>query len=105
MRRHRTAVAGAAAALVAGLIGLAAVATVQARANSALEATNLQLIAANLATERALIEAQEEKKKAEEALARSEESRQRAEAVLGFLKDDILAVPDPTDRMVAWAWR
>jgi tetratricopeptide (TPR) repeat protein len=80
-RRNRTAVAGATAALLAGLIGLAAVAVVQARANSALGAKNLQLTAAHAKTEA--------------ALAQSEESRQRAEAVLGFLKGDVLAATRP----------
>jgi tetratricopeptide (TPR) repeat protein len=80
-RRHRTAVAGAVAALLAGLIGLAAVATVQARANTTLGAKNLQLT--------------EEKKKTEEALAESEESRQQAEAVSRFLVEAFRS-PDPT---------
>jgi serine/threonine protein kinase len=94
-RRNRTAVSGVVAALLAGLIGLAAVAVVQARANSALGAKNLQLIAANAATVRALTETQEEKQKTEAALAQSEESRQRAEVVLSFLKDDVLAATRP----------
>src|SRR5262249_43252047 len=42
-RRHRTGVTGAAATLLAGLLGLAAVAAVQSRANAALERKNLQL--------------------------------------------------------------
>ena len=50
MRRHRTAVTGAAVALLAGLIGLAAVAVVQTRAND-------RLIKANAATTMAKNEA------------------------------------------------
>jgi eukaryotic-like serine/threonine-protein kinase len=80
-RRNRTAVTGAAAALVAGLIGLAAVATVEARANSALGAKNLQLT--------------EEKKKTDEALAQSEESRRQAEAMSTFLVEAFRS-PDPS---------
>jgi serine/threonine protein kinase len=73
-RRNRTAVTGAAGALVAGVIGLSAVAVVQAKANNDLKQANAATTA---------------------ALARSEESRQRAEAVLTFLKDDVLAATRP----------
>ena len=108
-RRNRTAVSGAAAALVVGVIGLSAVAVVQSRAKSALEAKNLQLTEANAATtkakneaETALAETTKAKRTTEEALTQkgaaltqSEESRQRAEAVLKFLKDDVLAATRP----------
>jgi eukaryotic-like serine/threonine-protein kinase len=101
-RRNRTAVAGAAAALVVGVLGLSAVAVVQSRANSALESKNVELIAANAATTRAkdaaetaLAETTKAKKATEEALGFSEESRRRAEAVLAFLKDDVLAATRP----------
>jgi serine/threonine-protein kinase len=52
MRRHRTAVTAAAAALLAGLIGLGAVVVVQTHANTVLKSANLDLAAAN-ARERA----------------------------------------------------
>ncbi len=94
-RHHRTGVTGAAAALLAGLIGLVAVAAVQSRANAALEGKNLQLIAANAATAAALTATQEEQQKTEAALAQSEEARRRVEAVLTFLKDDVLAAARP----------
>jgi serine/threonine protein kinase len=94
-RHHRTGVTGAAAALLASLIGLAAVAAVQSRANAALEGKNRQLMSANAATAAALTATQEEQHKTEAALAQSEEARQRAEAVLGFLKDDVLAAARP----------
>jgi tetratricopeptide (TPR) repeat protein/tRNA A-37 threonylcarbamoyl transferase component Bud32 len=94
-RRNRTAVAAILVALVSGVAGLGAVAGVQARANAALGAKNLQLTAAQATTERALTQTQEEKRKTEAALAQSEASRQRAEAVLGFLKDDVLASARP----------
>jgi eukaryotic-like serine/threonine-protein kinase len=94
-RHHRTGVAGAAAALLAGLIGLAAVAAVQSRANAVLEGKNLELTAANAATAQALTATREEKQKTVAALAQSEEARQRAEAVLAFLKDDVLAAARP----------
>src|SRR5262249_31433228 len=82
-RRHRIAVTGAAAALVAGLVGLAAVAAVQTRANSALGAKNLQL--------------SEEEKKTEEALAQSEVSRQQAKAINDFLTEDLLTQAEPAN--------
>jgi serine/threonine protein kinase/tetratricopeptide (TPR) repeat protein len=88
-RRNRTIVSSAAVALVAGVIGLTAVATVQARANSVLETKNLQLTAANAATNRALAETQTEKTKAEEALAQSE-------AVGTFLVEAFRS-PDPEE--------
>ncbi len=108
-RRNRTSMTAAAVALVVGVIGLSAVAIVQSRSNSALEAKNLQLTEANAATtnakneaESALTETGKAKRETEEALAQkgaalvqSEESRQRAEAVLKFLKDDVLAATRP----------
>ena len=51
-----------------GVIGLAAVAVVQSRANSALEAKNLQLTQANAATTK-------EKNKAESALDETTEAK------------------------------
>jgi tetratricopeptide (TPR) repeat protein len=72
-RRNRTAVATALVALVAGVVGLGAVAGVQAWANNALRK-------ANDATQRALGE--------------SEESRRQAEAVSTFLVDAFRS-PDP----------
>ena len=77
-------------------------AVVQARSNLALEAKNLQLTQANAATtkakneaEAALAETTRRRRATEEALAQSEESRKRAEAVLTFLKDDVLAATRP----------
>jgi tetratricopeptide (TPR) repeat protein len=81
MRRHRTAMTGAAMAGLVGLIGLAAVAVVQNLANREIA--------------RALAAETEAKTEAQDALARSEESRKRAEAVLGFLKNDVLAATRP----------
>jgi len=94
-RRNRTVVSSVAAALVVSVIGLAALAVAQSRAKSALEAKNLQLIAANAATtkeknkaESALNETQEAKRATEEALAQKG-------AALGFLKNDVLAAARP----------
>jgi tetratricopeptide (TPR) repeat protein/tRNA A-37 threonylcarbamoyl transferase component Bud32 len=95
MRRHRTAMIGAAAAGMVGLVGLAAVAAVQAQARSTLESKNVQLTAAQTATNRALDAETKAKEAATEALVKSEESRKRAEAVLGFLKNDVLAAARP----------
>jgi serine/threonine-protein kinase len=47
LTRHRTGVTGAAAALLAGVVGLSAVLAVQARANAALADKNTALLAAN----------------------------------------------------------
>ena len=47
LTRHRTGVTGAAAALLAGVVGLSAVLAVQARANAALADKNTALVAAN----------------------------------------------------------
>jgi hypothetical protein len=71
--RHRTAVTGATAALVASAIGLAVVAGVQARANHALEH-------AKHATEQALAAALTEKRAKEDALALSDAQAARVEA-------------------------
>jgi serine/threonine-protein kinase len=73
-KRHRTAVAAAVVALVAGVVGLGAVVGVQARANVRLERANDQTKA---------------------ALAQSEESRQQAEAVSTFLVAAFRS-PDPS---------
>jgi serine/threonine protein kinase len=96
-RRNRTAVTGAAAAMLAGLIGLAAVAVVQSRAKSALEAKNLLLTAANKATNRALDETTKAQTATRAALAQSEESRQQAKAVNDFLTEDLLTQAEPAN--------
>jgi serine/threonine protein kinase len=107
-RRNRTAVSGAAAVL-AGLIGLAAVAVEQSRSKSAPEAKNLQLTAANTETtkakdeaEGALAETTKAKQATDAALAQSEESRRQAEesqkqaeAVSDFLVEAFRS-PDPS---------
>jgi eukaryotic-like serine/threonine-protein kinase len=80
MRRNRAAVTGAAAALIAGVFGLAAAAVVQARSNSA-------LASANDKTRTALAETRLEKANAEESLAQSE-------AVRNFLVEAFRS-PDP----------
>ena len=85
MRRNRTAVA---TAVVAGIVGLGAVAAVQVRYNVMLIHANSKLTDANDATNRALAETQTEKKKAEQALAESE-------AVSSFLVEAFRS-PDPS---------
>jgi tetratricopeptide (TPR) repeat protein len=101
-RRNRTAVTGAAVALVAGVIGLLAVAGVQAQANAALRE-------ANGAKDRALADTQKAQAQTRAALVRSEEARQRAEvaektarseadkaqAVNDFLTQDLLSQAEP----------
>ena len=73
-RRNRTPVTAAAAALMAGVVGLAALAAEQARSFAALKKANGETKA---------------------ALAQSEESRRQAEAVGNFLVD-ALKKPDPS---------
>ena len=87
-RRNRTAVAVAVVALVATVVGLGAVAGVQARANSALQK-------ANDVTKRALTDTRAAQAETKKALAQSEESRKQAEAVSNFLVDAFRS-PDPS---------
>jgi hypothetical protein len=96
-RRNRTVVTGAAAAVLAGLFGLAAVAVVQSKARSALEAKNFQLTAANTATLRALDETTKAQAQTQAALAQSEASRQEAKAVNEFLTEDLLTQAEPAN--------
>ncbi len=109
MRRHRTLVTGAAAAVVVGLVGLTALAIVQDRYNRDLERANgetkqalaaetrakQESEAANAKTKMALAAETKAKQETQTALTQSEESRKRAEAVLGFLKNDVLAAARP----------
>jgi eukaryotic-like serine/threonine-protein kinase len=89
-RRNRTAVVAATVALIAGVVGLGAVAGVQAQANRT-------LIKANKATEKALAETQEAKKATEAALVQSEESRRQAKAINEFLTEDLLSQAEPAN--------
>jgi eukaryotic-like serine/threonine-protein kinase len=90
---------GAAAALIAGVLGLSAVAIVQARANGDLLRANSATTHAKNIAEQALQDVRKAKLAADNALAQSEESRNRAEAVLGFLKNDVLAATRPEGQM------
>ena len=87
-KRNRTAVAAAVVALVAGVVGLGAVAGVQARANDRLRRANDETSTALAATKKAQTET-------EAALKQSEESRQQAEAVSTFLVQAFRS-PDPS---------
>ncbi len=86
-RRHRTPVAAAVVALVAGLVALGTVAGVQARAND-------RLRRAYAATNTALGATRQAQAETQTALAQSEESRQQAEAVSTFLVQAFRS-PDP----------
>jgi serine/threonine protein kinase len=96
-RRNRTAVAAVLVALVSGVVALGAVAGVQARANAALGAKNLQLTAANTATLRALDETTKAQAQTQTALAQSEASRKQAKAVNDFLTEDLLTQAEPAN--------
>jgi serine/threonine protein kinase/tetratricopeptide (TPR) repeat protein len=86
-RRNRTAVAAAAVALVASVVGLWAIAGVQARANGLLRL-------ANQATRQALGETRKAQSETQAALEQSEESRKQAESVSAFLVQAFRS-PDP----------
>jgi eukaryotic-like serine/threonine-protein kinase len=97
-RRNRTAMTAAAATLVAGVIGLSAVAVVQAQANNNLKEALAEITKAKMETESCAMSAQEALAQKGAALMQSEESRQRAEAVLTFLRDDVFAATRPEGR-------
>jgi tetratricopeptide (TPR) repeat protein/tRNA A-37 threonylcarbamoyl transferase component Bud32 len=86
-RRNRAPMAAAVVALVAGVVSLAVVTGVQARANSALKR-------ANDATNQALQQTRKAQADVQIALEQSEESRRQAEAVSTFLVDAFRS-PDP----------
>jgi tetratricopeptide (TPR) repeat protein len=88
MRRNRTVVTGAAAALLAGVIGLAAVVAVQTKANAKLKDANVKVT-------QALIETRTAKTATEAALAQSKESLSQAKAVSNFLVESFRS-PDPS---------
>jgi serine/threonine-protein kinase len=96
MQRNRTAVAAAGVALAAGVIGLGAVAGVQARANAAQRKANNE-------TKAALAQAKEAKTAAEEALAQSEANARRAESISGALVQLVQRLnADPRLRAAGW---
>jgi serine/threonine-protein kinase len=88
-RRNRTAVAAAAVAMLATVVGLGAVAGVQARAN-------VELRKADNAKGLALKETRKAQAETQAALRQSEESRQQAEAVSKFLVEAFRS-PDPSE--------
>ena len=94
-RRNRTAVSVAAVALLTGVVGLAALAAVQSKANRDLKTANAATTAAKNVAEAALAETTKAKKTTEEALGQSEESRKQAEAVSAFLVEAFRS-PDPS---------
>jgi serine/threonine protein kinase/tetratricopeptide (TPR) repeat protein len=87
-RRNRTAVASVVVALLAGVIGLAATAGVQARANGLLGR-------AYAATNQALNDTRKAQGETQNALRASEESRKQAEAISQFLVE-ALSSADPS---------
>jgi eukaryotic-like serine/threonine-protein kinase len=95
LTRHRTAVIGAAAAVLVGLVGLAALAALQSEANRRLQDEKDRTTDALIAETKAKRMTEEALAQKGEALAQSEVSRKRAEAVLAFLKDDVLAAARP----------
>ena len=94
-RRHRTAVTGAGVALLATVLGLSAVGLIQARANAELERANRETNREKNRALEAFADSSEAKQKTEVALEQSSESLRRAQAVLTFLKEDILTAARP----------
>jgi serine/threonine protein kinase/tetratricopeptide (TPR) repeat protein len=94
-RRHRSAVSAAVVALLAGVVGLGAVAAVQAQSNRELQAANAATTKAKNEAVVALAETTKAKQATEVALRQSEESRQQAEAVSNFLVEAFRS-PDPS---------
>jgi tetratricopeptide (TPR) repeat protein len=95
MRRHRTAMTAAAVGLLAGVVGLAALAAVQSKANRDLTEAHHTVSNSLVAEMKAKKDTEEALAQKGEALARSKESLRRAEGVLTFLKDDVLAAARP----------
>jgi serine/threonine protein kinase/tetratricopeptide (TPR) repeat protein len=87
LNRHRTGVTAVAAAVMAGLVGVTALALQQAQSNAA-------LTRANTTTLFALGEARQARDATRAAFVQSEESRKEAEAVSNFMVD-ALKKPDP----------
>jgi serine/threonine protein kinase/tetratricopeptide (TPR) repeat protein len=94
-RRNRTTVASGAVALVTAVVGLTALAAMQNQANQDLRSANNATTKARIAAEQALDRERDAKKATDAALAQSEEARRRAQAVLRFLKEDVLAAARP----------
>jgi serine/threonine protein kinase/tetratricopeptide (TPR) repeat protein len=88
LTRHRAGLTGLAAAMLAGMVGLTALAFQQAHWNTNLKAANGETLAA-------LKQAREARDEVKAALAQSEESRKQAEAVGDFMVDT-LKKPDPS---------
>jgi tetratricopeptide (TPR) repeat protein len=99
-RRHRTAVAGVAVAVLAGLIGLAAVATVQTRARARLADANTRLAEANGRLRAALDRESSANAATARALVRAREEADKAEAVNDFLTEDLLSQAEPQHNAV-----
>ena len=86
---------GAAAAVLVGLVGLAALAMLQSEANRRLQGEKDKTTEALIAETKAKRATEEALAQKGQALVESELSRKRAEAVLTFLKDDVLAAARP----------
>jgi eukaryotic-like serine/threonine-protein kinase len=93
-KRHRTTVAAALVALLAGVVGLGAVAGVQARANVLLKDAYVATNQALAETRTAQAETKAALTQSEDSRKESEESRKQAEAVSTFLVEAFRS-PDP----------
>jgi serine/threonine protein kinase/tetratricopeptide (TPR) repeat protein len=98
LTRHRTAVTGVAVATMAAVVGLAAVLSVQTRANEQLKVKNEALAIAQRET---AIERDQKAKEAAKARVEEEKARQSAaesKAVLDFFQEQVLAAARPKDQ-------
>ena len=89
LTRHRTGVTGAAAAVLAGVVGLSAVLAVQARANLALADKNTALTAANARVTEANTDLSAAKAEADQSAAESK-------AVVDFMVNGALGAAAPS---------
>ena len=104
MRRHPAVTATGAATLVLGLASAITLTSVVASSNRLLATKNSELETANRAERTAWIETDQRRQEAEQAQIQAqraqevaENARQKSQAILTFLKDDILAAARPDD--------
>jgi tetratricopeptide (TPR) repeat protein/tRNA A-37 threonylcarbamoyl transferase component Bud32 len=98
VKRNRTVMTGVAAALVAGVAGLSALAAQQSWANRRLKEANAATTKAKDEAETALARMTKAQAETQEALAKSEAASKRANAMLSFLRKDVLAAARPKDQ-------
>ena len=97
MRRHPAVTAMVAATLVVGLASAITLTSIVASNNQLLANKNSELETANRAERTARIEAEQAQAQAQRSQQVAESARQKSQAILTFLKNDILAAARPAD--------